>query len=29
VLDVIEAVQGEKDVLVPKYTYGGDDDEDD
>ena len=29
VLDVIEAVQQEKDVLVPKYTPGGDDDEDD
>jgi phage-related protein len=29
VLDVIEAIQQKKDVLVPKYTYGGDDDEDD
>jgi phage-related protein len=29
VLDVIEAVQQKKDVLVPKYTYGGDDDEKD
>jgi hypothetical protein len=27
VLDVIEAVKAEKDVLVPKYTYGGDDNE--
>jgi phage-related protein len=27
VLDVIEAVQKEKDVLVPKYAYGGDNDE--
>lgn len=29
VLDVIEAVKEEKDVLVPKYTLGGDDDEKD
>ena len=28
-LDVIEAVKEEKDVLVPKYTLGGDDDEKD
>jgi hypothetical protein len=29
VLDVIEAVRQEKDVLVPKYTPGDDDDEKD
>lgn len=27
VLDVIEAVKEEKDVLIPKYSYGGSDDE--
>jgi phage-related protein len=29
VLDVIEAVKEKKNVLVPKYTPGGDDDEED
>jgi phage-related protein len=29
VIDVIKAVKEEKDVLVPKYTYRGDDDEKD